>query len=192
MVIGTNLSTLCSHVTEVHSPIWVECMVKKWNYFKDFNVKQIIGLISCVTEIKVKDEYDVNVPPSNDLFLKEKLIEMKKMYENYLDEETKLTINSGIRYDESFTYSIVEESILWCDCENEEQCKIFIQEYLTKKGISLGDFTKAILKISTVIKEMKNLYDLKLCQGEIQWYHKISQVEDMILKYIATNQSLYV
>lgn len=191
-VIGNNLSTLCSHITEVHSPIWVECMITKWNYFKDFNVKQIIGLISCVTEIRIKDEYDVNVPPSNDLFLKERLIEMKKMYDKYLDEETKININSGIRYDELFTYSIVEESILWCDCENEEQCKIFIQEHLIKKGISLGDFTKAILKISTVIKEMKNLYDLKLCQGEIQWYHKISQVEDMILKYIATNQSLYV
>lgn len=191
-IIGTDLTLLCSHMTEVHSPIWIQCMVNKWNYFKDFNVRQIIGLISCITEIRLKDDFDVDIPPSNDIFLKERLIEMKNMYLTYLDEENKLSINSGIRYDEAFTFSITEESILWCDCENEEQCKLFIQEHLVKKNISLGDFTKAILKISTVVKEMKNLYDMKLCEGQIQWYHKISQIEDLILKYIATNQSLYV
>jgi hypothetical protein len=60
------------------------------------------------------------------------------------------------------------------------------------KEISLGDFTKAIMKVATVAKELRGLYELEWCRTQTEWLHKLSQIEEMVLKYIATNQSLYV
>ena len=103
-----------------------------------------------------------------------------------------LDIRSGIKYEDAFTFHIVEESMLWCDCKTEEDCKIFIHTKLNEKGISLGDFTKALLKIATVAKELRSLYELPECNTQTEWFHKLSQIDTFILKYIATNQSLYV
>jgi hypothetical protein len=60
---------------------------------------------------------------------------------------------------------------------------------LSEKSISIGDFTKAILKISTITKELINVCE----QNDlIEFMYKLSQIDGMILKYIATTQSLYV
>lgn len=188
----TKLGTICSHVAEVHGPIWMKCMVEKWNYFEQFSSKQIVGLLSCATDVKVGENYDVTIPHTKDAFLRARLLEMKSMYMYYEDEETKEDIRSGIRYDEAFQFAIVEEAMEWCDCDSEEKCKLFIHEKLQEKGISLGDFTKAILKIATISKEFRALYELECCNSQTAWLHKLTEIEEMVLKYIATNQSLYV
>ena len=188
----SELGTMCSHIAEVHGPIWIECMVKKWNYFEHFSTKQLVGLFSCTTEIKLEEEYNTQIPHTDDEYLKARLYEMKELYEKYDDEETKWDVRTGIRYEEAFTFSIVEEAMKWCDCENEEQCKAFIETDLTPKGISLGDFTKAILKIATIAKEFRGLFELEPCRSQTEWLHKLTEVEEKVLKYIATNQSLYV
>ena len=167
-------------------------MVKKWNYFEHFSTKQLVGLFSCTTEIKLEEEYNTQIPHTDDTFLKARLYEMKELYEKYDDEETKLDVRTGLRYEEAFTFSIVEEAMKWCDCENEEQCKAFIQTDLIPKGVSLGDFTKAILKIATISKELRGLFELEPCRSQTEWLHKLTEVEEKVLKYIATNQSLYV
>jgi superfamily II RNA helicase len=183
---------LCSHIAEVHGPIWIDCMVHKWEFFKNFSEKQLVGLFSCATDIKVDEEYNSQIPHTNDLFLKEKVLEMKKEYEYYESQETARDIRSGIRYDESFTFTILEEAMAWCDCENEAQCKEFISEQLLPKGISLGDFSKAMMKVATIAKEFRSLSELDFCKSQTEWLHKLTAIEEMVLKYIATNQSLYV
>lgn len=192
VIIAKPLGSICSHVAEVHGPIWIKCMIEKWDYFKFFTSKQIVGLLSCVTDVKVKDEYNTQVPRTKDEFLKEKILYMKKMHETYEDEEGKKDIRTGIRYEEAFNVNIVDDAMAWCDCESEEECKLFISERLKEKEISLGDFTKAILKIATVAKELRGLYELEWCNTQTEWLHKLTQIEEMVLKYIATNQSLYV
>lgn len=184
--------SICSHIAEVHGPIWVTCMINKWNYFEDFTPKQIVGVLSCVTDVKVHSDYDISIPVIKDEFLKSRLLEMKGMYLLYEQEEGERGIHSGIRYDESFQFTIVDEAMKWCDCETEEQCKMFINESLVKKEISLGDFTKAILKIATCARELRGLYELEHCRTQTEWLYKLTQIEEMVLKYIATNQSLYV
>lgn len=183
---------LCSHVAEVHAPIWVNCMMQKWNFFKDFSEKQLVGLFSCATDIKMEEDADSKIPHTNDLFLKEKVLEMKKEYEFYETEEISRDIRSGIRYEDAFTFSILEEAMDWCECENESQCKQFISEKLIPKGISLGDFSKAMMKIATIAKEFRSLSELDQCKPQTEWLHKLTIIEEMVLKYIATNQSLYV
>lgn len=180
---------ICSHIAEIHGPIWVTCMINKWEYFRDFTPKQIVGVLSCITDVKVKEDCDVRV---KDVFMKNKVSELKEMYTMYGVQEEYRDIHTGIRYDEACNANIVDESMEWCDCESEEACKIFIQQKLPEKDISVGDFTKAILKIATVAKELRGLYELPCCNTQTEWLYKLSQIDDMVLKYIATNQSLYV
>jgi len=183
---------ICSHVAEVHGPIWIRCMVDKWNYFEGFSSKQLVGLFSCATGVRVDEEFETKNPLTTDEFLRSRLVEMKGMYDKYETEEGIRDIRSGIHYDQEFSFSIVEESMAWCDCTTEIECKEFIVSKLNPKGISLGDFTKAILKIATIAKEFRGLYELPYCNTQTEWLFKLTKIEDMILKYIATNQSLYV
>ena len=80
----------------------------------------------------------------------------------------------------------------WCDCVSEMDCKLFIQTKILVVGISLGDFTKAVLKIATTAKELRSLYELSCCCNQTEYYHKLTKIEELVLKYVATNQSLYV
>ena len=188
----TEIGTIASHMAEVDSIIWSVCVFEKWQYLKNFNVKQIVGLFSCATDIKVNPESRKEMPQTEDGFLREKLQTMKAMYDEQAKMEDDAGIVSGISYDHPMVFDIVDESMLWCDCESEEQCKLFISEHLNTKDIALGDFTKAMMKIASIAREMQSIGELEICKIEVEWLHKMSQIEDMVLKYIATNQSLYV
>ena len=96
---------------------------------------------------------------------------------------------TGIDYD-MLLYDLVDDIMYWCtDCNDEYACKSFIQTRLAAKRISVGDFTKACLKICAIAKEWISVGELF---GYIEWIHKLSQIDKMLLKYIATTQSLYV
>jgi hypothetical protein len=75
----------------------------------------------------------------------------------------------------------------WCACSSEEECKFFLQQ--TLGDISLGDFTKAVLKIVVIVKELKAVAELT---ENLVFLTALNEVEPLVLKYVATNQSLYV
>jgi hypothetical protein len=77
----------------------------------------------------------------------------------------------------------------WCECATEYDCKSFIQNEVASKSISIGDFTKSMLKIVTITKEFMNFAETI---GQIEFMHKLNQIEGLVLKYVTTSQSLYV
>ncbi len=184
----TMLGNISSNIAEIHPLILSELMVK-WNNFENFNTIQLIGLFSCFTDIKVRDDMKVYSLTIEDSFLEQKIKSMKHHYDKYLDLEQELQLNTGLDYDNALIYDMVEFSMSWCECDTEEKCKYFIQNDVYNKTISVGDFTKAMLKIVTISKEFINVCE-QLNLIELQ--HKLSQIEDMVLKYITTSQSLYV
>jgi len=179
---------ICSSLKEVHGPIW-STMLEKWNYLSSWDLKSRIGLISCITDVNVKEEYMYPIPRSDNVFLNERVKEMKDMYDWYEDWETQNEIYSGIQYSEAFHFHLMDEAMEWVDCHSEHECKYFIQTKLGFKGISIGDFTKAILKMATLAKEMR---EIEIGNTQAEWIFQWTQVEGALLKYIATNQSLYV
>ena len=63
----------------------------------------------------------------------------------------------------------------------------FCNKYMTKEF--LGAFVKLVLKINNIAKEMINVCE----QTEnICLKHRLSQIAELTLKYVVTNQSLYV
>lgn len=184
----TTLGTIAANLAEVHPLIMANCMMK-WNYFADFSTQQLIGFFSCFTDIRISKEFRRSGPSEKDVLLKERLEEIQGMYTDYDKMEVAHDLRTGINYENAIVYDISDETMLWCQCENEEQCKLFIQTQLFDKEISVGDFTKSILKISIIAKEMMNVCEMI---GHIELLHKLSQIDMMILKYITVNQSLYV
>ena len=125
----------------------------------------------------------------SDLFLEAKIKSVGHRYDKYSDLEQESQVNTGLNYTDPLIYDMVEFAMQWCECTTETECKAFIQNDVYDKSISIGDFTKAMLKIVTISKEFMNVCE-QLNLVELQ--HKLSQIEGMVLKYITTSQSLYV
>ena len=109
--------------------------------------------------------------------------------EKYLDMEERFDVNSGYNYHDSLIFDVVDLVMEWSNLESEEQCKYFIQTKLNVLEISLGDFIKALLKISTINKE---LIKLSIESKKPNLESKLSKIDGYILKFVATTQSLYV
>jgi hypothetical protein len=183
----TSYGIYATKISEIHPLIWSKFISEKWNYLSDFSTKQIVGLLSCITNIKVSSEYRLSVAKTLDSYLKSKLLELQSEYTRYEDMENMKEMRTGISYEEALMFDIIDESMEWCDCVSEEECKWFIQTKLSEKEISVGDFAKAMMKISTVAKELSTTFI-----ENIELVFKLSTVDELVLKYIATSQSLYV
>jgi len=185
----TEQGKMASKIAEVHPLIWTDCIWNKWDFMSNFEVKQIVGIFSCFTDIKVGQDYKIYVAKSEDSFVKNRIIELQEEYSKYFDMECLREIRTGINYENVLNFDIIDEAMEWCDCSSEEECKLFIQSRLFEKEIGIGDFTKAMMKIATIAKEFQ------ICCGleeNIEWQYKLSLINDLVLKYIATTQSLYV
>ena len=105
------------------------------------------------------------------------------------EENYQIISSNNTNSDSELCYDLMDIIEEWCIATDEPQCKWFIQTKLGEKGISIGDFTKAILKISTITRELMNLCE----QFELViLLSKLAHIDGIILKYITTAQSLYV
>jgi hypothetical protein len=184
----TLLGKVAANMAEIH-PLVLSKFMFDWDYFGRFTAKQLVGLFSIFTDVKVPDDMRTFRPIIDDAFLECSIKEVMNAYRKYDDIEIERNLNTGIKYESALNYDIIDFSMRWCDCETETECKEFIQSSLIDKSISIGDFTKAMLKIVTIKNEFVNI-----CEdvGAIEFKYKLDQIEKMVLKYVTTSQSLYV
>jgi hypothetical protein len=182
------LGTIAGQLAEVH-PLIMGRRIIDSDYFANFSVKQLIGFFSCFTDVKVAAESRSVVPSSEDPVLNREISKMVDMCNYYEKYELDNGMNTGIRYDEILMFDMIQYSMDWCDCILEEDCKYFIQNVIIEKGISLGDFTKAMMKIVTISREIEGICEMV---GRIDLLYKIRQIEKGVLKYVLTSQSLYL
>ena len=184
----TPLGKMASGIAEIH-PLIISHWIQQWNWFCDFSPVQMIGLMACFTDVKVWSEEKRGFPCSTDVFVKARIQEIADTYQEYEELESARHMRTGIQYQDALNFDMTDFAMDWCRCTNEMECKEFIQIRVAEKGISVGDFTKAMLKISTIVKEWSNIAE---SEGQIECLHKLSQIDGMILKYVTTSQSLYV
>jgi hypothetical protein len=184
----TQLGVIASNIAEIH-PLIISKLMVKYNYFEKFSTKQLIGLFSCFTDVKIPNDQKSSIPITDDEYLKECIKDLQNYHKEYDKWEFENDLRTGIKYDDELIFDMIEFSMKWCDCNSETDCKYFIQNDVAYKSISIGDFTKAMLKIVTITKEMMNVCELI---GKIDLMYKLSQIEGFVLKYITTSQSLYV
>ena len=177
--------TIASHLRETHCLVFSQLFQE--NVFDSLSTIQLVSLFSCFTNIVVKDELKNYIPKIDDVSFKNTIFKIKNMYNDFITKETKLDINSGIEY--TFHYDLLNYVEKWCYCENAEECKKLLQELADEKEIFLGEFVKALLKINNISSELEKIAELT---GNIALLSKLKEIPTMTLKYVVTNQSLYV
>jgi superfamily II RNA helicase len=184
----TMMGAIASNIAEIH-PLPISQIMSDNGYFADFTPRQLVGLFSCFTDVKIPSDKRSSIPLVDDKLLKQTIQDLKDRYESYESRENTLDVRTGIRYESAMIYDMIQYSMDWCDCGSEEECKCFIQSVITEKEISVGDFTKAMMKIVTISKELMKVAEIT---GAIDLLYKLNQISGLVLKYVLTSQSLYV
>ena len=182
----TDIGKKAISIKETHSLVLVD-VLEEFNNFKEFTVEQIISYLSCFTNINVSDELKITNPYSNNNLVLNVLKYTHNRMDYYYNEEIKHDIYSGANYD--IQYNIIDNVYDWCSCSTETESISFLSNLKNEKGIFIGEFTKAILKINNIKNELK-----KLCItfNHLELLSKLEQIPEKILKFVCTPQSLYV
>ena len=184
-----NILSLKGHIAtnlrEIHCLIFAELIQSA--KFKKFEPKEIVGILSCFTNITVPEDKRYILPTSEHNNVKDCIMDIYDMYQKQSNLELKNQIDTGIDY--RLHFDLIDYSIRWCECENDVDCKILLSEIGLNKEIFLGEFIKAILKINNITAEMEKVAEYL---GDMEFLSILRQVPQLTLKYVATNQSLYV
>lgn len=184
----TDMGTVASCIAEIHPLIMAKFIIQN-NYLAEFSAKELVGLFSCFTDVNVAPDVSVSVPCTKHSFLRSKINELAASYVSYQQKEIDADVRTGIKYEDTLMYDIIDYAMEWCDCTTESECKELIEKLQCNADVSIGDFTKAMLKIATISRELMSVCEI---MNQTNLLHRLSEIEGMILKYITTCQSLYV
>jgi len=176
---------LASGIREVHCLVFAELLENK--ELEDFDSRQIVAILSCFTNITTSDEKREIVPKSDDRKVQSMVLQIRKSYEQHMKIEDEENMDTGTDY--NMQYDLLNYVSEWCDAENAEQCKLVLQKMEMEKDIFLGEFVKALLKINNIASEMEKIAEK---MGSFAFLSKLREISLITLKFVATNQSLYI
>ena len=181
----TTKGHIATHIRETHCLIFADLIESK--VLHKFDTKELVGILSCFTNITVPEEKKSVLPMSNYSNVKDTIMTIYDMYQKQYNVELKNMIETGIDY--NIHFDLIDYCIKWCECENDVDCKRLLHEISIEKEIFLGEFIKAILKINNITSEMEKISELL---GDMEFLSILKNIPQLTLKYVATNQSLYV
>ena len=184
----TTLGKNALNIREIH-PLISAKLIESTNSFQEFTTKQMVGFLSTLVDIKVPEDLRSSIPLTDVMIVSASVHSMIQLYNDYLEMEMRMDLSTGIQYEDALQFDIIDLAMEWTELSSYLECKIFIQKIQREKEISTGDFSKAMMKISAICRELAMIAEMN---SNIEWLHKLSQVDGLILKYIATNQSLYI
>jgi superfamily II RNA helicase len=157
-------------------------LIREWT---ELTYQQIGIILSCFTNIHITSE-------EQKCIMRPSIVGIDKIM-NWIDLETNKWIQNenGLNTGEVYTihYDLMEYISSWLESNSQEECKWFLQKIKEEKGIYLGEFVKAMLKIVAICNELQVAYEIL---QDIEMIKKIKVLTENIQKYVVTNQSLYV
>ena len=179
---------VATHFKEVPCLIFASLILDK--KFAGLLPKEIAGFLSCFANVKVTDELRALIPVSTNKTSEKVCNLVKEVHEtcsDFVDIEIKGRMNTGTDY--SMQFDLIDYIILWADCSSEPECKLLLKQMSEDKGIFLGEFVKAILKVVAIVAEFASVAELI---NDLELLQCLKNVPLILLKFVATNQSLYV
>ena len=177
--------TIACHLKEVNCLVFSTML--KDNLFDELTCDQLVGIFSCFTNINVSDEVKSLSPQSDDPIVNRSVKKMEELLFKYKDFEISKNIQTGTDYEINF--DIIQYAMDWVKCEDEPVCKMLLEKIKLEKEISIGEFSKAILKINNIANEITKIAENN---GNVQLLHTLNEISNKTLKFIITNQSLYI
>ena len=169
---------IASIIHEVHPLVFTDLLVK-YDFFKDYSTVDFFTLLSCFCEMKVQDSYLKMSPDC----LKDECMFMKTRMNNYTQEEWNHELSASGQ--DVIQYDLMEFIQKWMNCENEQQSLGVLQEVKLKKGIFVGDFVKACLKMVNIAKELDRI-------ERLDFREKLREGVQSLMKFVCTHDSLYL
>jgi superfamily II RNA helicase len=180
----THMGTIAGQLREMHCLVFAKLLPD----IQVLSVKQLVALFSCFTSVNVMDEFKESVPNTNDHQILRILKNVDEMFGFYMNKESReLQIDSGMDY--TMHYDLINYVGHWCDATNEEECKLVLQRLNAEKLIFLGEFVKALLKVNNISAEFEKVAELT---GNVEFLSKLKEISQKTMKFVVTNQSLYV
>jgi superfamily II RNA helicase len=179
----TKKGEICTSIAEVN-PVLMCLLFEQFNDFAEFDAHTLAAFLSVFADVKsAKDfEYIENYV----------LHAISKQFYDVCDKIVECEDANGIIETlniSEYSFAIADNVLEWCACSDENDCRGVLQGLRDEKGVSIGDFTKALLKISTVVREL-----ISVCEktGKMELMSCLKQIDPLILKHVTTNQSLYL
>jgi superfamily II RNA helicase len=176
---------MASQLREVHCLVFAILLEDDILY--KLSPVQLIALFSCFTNISVQEGVEDFTPYTDDIVVKDIINTINNMYSDYQQTEIDYRINTGADY--NIHYDLLNYVEDWTKCEDINDCKLVLQRLASEKEIFLGEFVKALLKINNIGAEMEKIAEMI---GNIDFLSKLREIPNLTLKYVVTNQSLYV
>ena len=181
----TTVGYIATHLREIHCLVFA--ILLNNNSLNTLTTNEIIAIFSCFTNVSVSDDKKSLSPLHTTAPLQNIMGQISSLYDNYQDFEIKNKVSTGFDY--SIHYDLMDYVMLWSDCITAEDCKLLLQKLEKEKGVFLGEFVKAILKINNIANEMEKVAE---SIGNIALLSKLREVPGLTQKFVATNQSLYI
>lgn len=185
----TPFGKIASQIQEAH-PLVVTRVLIDSKYFKCFSPVQIATVLSCFTDVVTKDNTDWNNCLGKEFGYP--IDDYTKKIENLIEDLRWSELRMiGVETGTDFTFQKDLQHYIysWCNADDEVKCKTIIQDLKQNTGVFLGDFIKAILKICNIATEIEKICEM---MGQIEALEKIQAIHPLLMKYVATNISLYI
>ena len=172
------------HFREINCLLFSELYDMK--VFEAMDECQIACFFSCFTNVSVPDDKRAaRVDPKCSI---KEVVDFSSTYlEKVIKEEGENRIRTGVNCEMQIDMiDYVEE---WWWAQNEIECKIVLERVKEEKQVSLGEFVKTLIKINNIKDEMAKVAE---ANGDITLLNKLVEIPVNTLKFVATNQSLYV
>ena len=184
--IGIDKMLICSSIAEVN-PVLMTALFEEYNDFADFTPELIASFLTLFADVRIRvdDEFYVENP-----FLDYAFVQFKHVCDDLGECERAHGLEDPVDSEEFLYSALIADDVLeWCRSDTETACKQVLYDLMSYKGIGVGDFTKALLKISTVVREL-----ISVCEKtfKIELRSRLSQIDRLLLKHVTTNQSLYL
>jgi superfamily II RNA helicase len=179
---------LAANLKELHGLIFATLSLDA------FSAKELVALFSCFTNIHVSEDVKtISLQEDKTKCITRSFIaflqDIQSSHHEYQDLELKHNVNTGFDYTNAMQYDLVEYVLEWCDSTSVEECKRVLQRMADEKDIFLGEFVKALLKINNISNEMEKNAERT---GNLVLLSKLKEIPALTLKFVVTNQSLYV
>jgi superfamily II RNA helicase len=181
---------LAANIKELHGLVFASLLEDK--KLDSFSAKELVALFSCFTNIHVSEDvktFSLQEREKTNEKLTQLLNEINKGHNEYAGLESENNINTGFNYENAIQYDLIDYVLEWCESETIEDCKRVLQKMADEKEIFLGEFVKALLKINNISNEIEKNAERT---GNLELLSKLREIPALTLKFVVTNQSLYV
>jgi hypothetical protein len=172
---------MAATITEVNGMVAARC-IEKLDYFRRESLEDVITWLALFADIKMNADIErENDTPGNWNAGADPVERMTAV----IRAELELVAEPDSIVPCSTFAAIARR---WVAAETEIDCKVELQ-YANNAGISMGEFVRALLKVSALARECAAAVEFV---GQLDCSAKLAMVDKAVLKFVVTAQSLYV